>query len=74
MRVSYQASLLINSTRDEKALSRIKKELKQVLARWSSGKDEVLQVCEARFDSWFCRNNFNIRHRCLLIPSETRKN
>ena len=68
-----RASLLINSTRDEKELSRIKKELKQVLARWSSGKDEVLQVRKARIDSWLCRKHFNIRHRCLLIPPETRK-
>ena len=45
-----QASLLINSTRNEKNLSRIKKELKHVLARWSSGKDKVLQVCEANTD------------------------
>jgi hypothetical protein len=28
--ILYQASLFINSTRNEKALSRIKKELKQV--------------------------------------------
>ena len=28
--ILYQASLLINSTRDEKELSRIKKKLKQV--------------------------------------------
>jgi hypothetical protein len=41
----------INSTRDEKELSRIKKELQHVLASWSSGKDEMLQL-------------HNVRHRC----------
>ena len=30
----------------------------------SIGKDDVLQVCEAKIDSWFCRKHFNIRHRC----------
>jgi hypothetical protein len=51
-------------TRDEKELSRVKKELKQVLAKRSNGKDEVLQVREARIDSWLCRKHFNVRHRC----------
>jgi hypothetical protein len=40
------------STRDERELSRLKKALRQVWARWSNGKDEVLHVWEARFDSW----------------------
>ena len=42
--------LTINSTREKKELSRIGKELKSVWSRWPSGKDKVLQVCEARFE------------------------
>ena len=30
-------------------------------ARWSNGNDEVLHVCETRFDSWLCRNHFGQR-------------
>ena len=38
-------------------------------ARWSSGKDKVLQVRKARIDSWFCRKHFNISQASLFINS-----
>jgi hypothetical protein len=44
-----------------------------VWSRWPSGKDKVLQVCEARFESRLCREQFDVGRRCSLIPSEGRK-
>jgi hypothetical protein len=57
------SGMVVNSTRDEKELSRIKKELNQTKS-WSSGKDKVLRMCEARINSWLCRKHFKVRHGC----------
>ena len=47
-------------------------------SRWPSGKDKVLQVCEARLESRLCREHFSVGHfsvgRCWsLIAPERRK-
>ena len=39
-------------------------------ARWSSGKDEVLQVRKARIDSWLCRKHF--KYQASLLINSTR--
>ena len=36
-------------------------------------KTTVLQVRKARIDSWLCQQHPNVRHRCYLVPPETRK-
>ena len=57
----------------KKGLNRIRQELKQVWSRWPSGKDKVLQVCEARFESRLCREHFSVGRCWSLIPPERRK-
>ena len=63
--ISYQASLLINSTRDEKELSRIQKELKQVYRR--DGLVVRTTCCKCVKPGSFpavVKKHFNVRHRC----------
>jgi hypothetical protein len=38
-----------------------------VQARWSSGKDEVLQVRKARIDSWLSKTHFGPQQVYALI-------
>ena len=60
-----QASLLINSTRDGKELSRIKKELKQVYRH--DGLVVRTTCCECVKPGSFpavVKKHFNVRHRC----------